>query len=161
MFVFEISWMPESQMKEMSGSILLYDGVCGFCNWAVRLILKHDREGVFRFASLQSELAKRVLAKHRADASRLDTLYVVLDSHAQPGTLAGQEALLSRSDAVLFVLNELGGPWRVLGRILRVLPPVVSDWGYRTFARYRYSIFGRYDSCPLPSATTRSRFLDL
>jgi predicted DCC family thiol-disulfide oxidoreductase YuxK len=142
--------------------ILLYDGVCGFCNWAVRFILKHDRDGVFRFASLQSEWAKRVLARHGADASRLDTLYVVLNYPEQPDVIPlGQESLLSRSDAVLFVLNELGGIWRTLGRVLRVLPRAVTDWGYRTFARYRYSLFGRYDSCPLPSEATRSRFLDL
>jgi predicted DCC family thiol-disulfide oxidoreductase YuxK len=141
--------------------ILLYDGVCGFCNWAVRFILKYDRRQLFRFASLQSEFAKRILAKHGADASRLDTLYVVLHSSGQPDALAGQELLLSRSDAVLFVLNELGGMWRALGRILRVLPRVVADCGYRTFAKHRYSIFGRYDSCPLPSPATRSRFLDI
>jgi predicted DCC family thiol-disulfide oxidoreductase YuxK len=147
----------------MSGPILVYDGVCGFCNWAVRFILKHDRNGVFRFASLQSEWAKRILAKHGADASRLDTLYVVLNCSAdqRDATPSGQESLLSRSNAVLFVLNELGGPWRAFGRILRVLPHAVTDWSYRTFARYRYSIFGRYDSCPRPSAATRSRFLDL
>ena len=144
----------------MSGPILLYDGLCGFCNWAVRFILKHDREGVFRFASLQSEFAKRVLAEHGADASRLDTLYVVLDGSADQLDASPPGQLLSRSDAVLFVLNELGGIWRCLGRTLRVLPRVVIDCGYRTFARYRYSIFGRYDSCPLPSAATRSRFLE-
>lgn len=146
----------------MSGPILLYDGVCGFCNWAVRFILKHDRRELFRFASLQSEFAKRVLAKHEADASRLNTLYVVLNYSEEPDTIAlARESLLSRSNAVLFVLDELGGPWRALGRALRPMPRVVTDWGYRTFARYRYSMFGRYDSCPLPSAATRSRFLDL
>ncbi len=144
----------------MSGPILLYDGVCGFCNWAVRFILKYDSRQLFRFASLQSEFAKRILAKHGADASRLDTLYVVLKGSADQLDANPSGLLLSRSDAVLFVLNELGGMWRCFGRILRVLPRVVIDCGYRAFARYRYSIFGRYDSCPLPSAATRSRFLD-
>ena len=146
----------------MSGPIVLYDGVCGFCNWAVRFILKHDRRELFRFASLQSEWAKRVLAKCGADASRLDTLYIVLNYPDEPDAIPlGQESLLSRFDAVVFVLNELGGMWRALGRILRVLPRAVTDWGYRMFAKHRYWIFGRYDFCPLPSAATRSRFLDL
>ena len=66
-------------------------------------------EGIFRFASLQSEFAKCVLAKNGADASCLDTIYVVLNYSAdqRDATLSGQESLLSRSDAVLFVLNEL------------------------------------------------------
>ncbi len=147
----------------MSRPILLYDGVCGFCNWAVRFILKHDREAVFLFASLQSEWARRILPKHGADASRLDTLFVVLNYSADQRVAipSGQESLLSRSDAVLFVMNELGGMWRAIGRILGILPHAVTDWGYRAFAKHRYSIFGRYDSCPLPSEATRSRFLDL
>ena len=155
--------------------ILLYDGVCGLCNRLVQFVLRRDAAGVFRFASLQSELAQRILARHGMDARDLDSVYVVLDSD-QPG-----ESVLARSDAVIFILRHLraeattGGPapftakgsvsgfafWRVLGFLLPIIPRRLRDLGYRIIARNRYRIFGRYDSCPIPTEETRSRFLDL
>lgn len=139
----------------MPHPILLYDGVCGLCNRLVQFILRRDPEGVFRFASLQSALAAGILARHGADARDLDTVYVVLN--------AGQadEQLLPRSDAVIFILQQLGGIWRPAALAVRLLPRPLRDWGYRLVARNRYRIFGRYDACPLPSADTRSRFLDV
>jgi len=139
----------------MSSPILLYDGVCGLCNRLVQFILRRDPEGVFRFASLQSALAAGILARHGADARDLDTVYVVVN--------AGQadEHLLPRSDAVLFILQQLGGIWRPAAFVIRLVPRPLHDWGYRIVARNRYRVFGRYDACPLPSQDTRSRFLDL
>ncbi len=129
----------------------------------VRFILKHDPEGVFQFASLQSLLAKDILARQHADVAALDTFYVILDynpSHYS-GNNPPAEAFLARSDAVLFVLQQLGGVYKLLARIMRLLPRPVRDWAYRLVARHRYRIFGRYDACPLPTEATRSRFLDL
>jgi predicted DCC family thiol-disulfide oxidoreductase YuxK len=93
------------------------------------------------------------------------------------------EHLLSRSDAVIFVLRHMGaaelrsarpglrpGPtraiplsgslfWRLSGIVLQVVPRPLREWGYRMVARNRYRIFGRYDTCPIPTEDTRSRFL--
>jgi predicted DCC family thiol-disulfide oxidoreductase YuxK len=161
--------------------ILLYDGVCGLCNRLVQFILRRDPGGVFRFASLQSALAGRILARHGADAGDLDTVYVVVNCDQ------ADEELLPRSDAVIFVLRHLGaaelrsarpglrpGPtqatatpapgsafWRGVGVLLQGIPRMVRDWGYGVVARNRYRLFGRYDMCPLPSEDTRGRFLDL
>lgn len=140
--------------------VLLYDGVCGFCNWSVQFVLKRDRGGIFRFASLQSGLAQQVLARHGVNAADLNAAYVALgyDPDRCDGT---SETVLARSDAILFVARQLGGIWRVGGVILGVLPRGLRDWAYSIFARYRYRLFGKYDACPLPSAETRARFLDL
>ena len=135
--------------------ILLYDGVCGLCNRLVQFVVRRDRRGVFRFASLQSRFAAGILARHGADPTVLDTFYVVLGSE-----LTG-EVLLGRSDAAVFVLQELGGLWRICAGIVRVAPRRVREWGYRLIARNRYRIFGKYESCPLPSEETRERFLDI
>ena len=139
--------------------IILYDGVCGLCNRLNQFVLRRDREGIFRFASLQSPLAARILAHHGANPQGLDTLYVVLNhdlaKEAQP-----EERLLPRSDAVIFVLNRLGGIWKVLGFLVRLLPPFLRDWGYRVVARHRYRVFGRFETCMLPSAPDRSKFID-
>jgi len=139
--------------------IILYDGVCGLCNRLNQFVMRRDREDIFRFASLQSPLAARILARHGADARDLDTVYVVLNhdltKEAQP-----DEPLLPRSDAVIFVLKHLGGIWRVLGLCFQLLPRFLRDWGYRAVARNRYRVFGRFETCPLPSARDRSKFLD-
>lgn len=134
--------------------LLLYDGVCGLCNWLVQLVLAHDPEGVFQFAALQSEVARRALAPYAANPDDLDTVYVI-DSYKTPGA-----RLLSRGRAALFVFSRLSGPWRLL-RVLAVLPSPVLDWGYRLVARHRYRIFGKYDTCPLPDPVVRTRFIDL
>jgi predicted DCC family thiol-disulfide oxidoreductase YuxK len=134
--------------------ILLYDGVCGLCNRSVQFILRHDRKAIFRFASLQSPFAQTILARHRANLADLDTVYLVV-SHNQP-----DEALVARSDAVAEIVRRLGGVWNLFGAILSLLPRPLRDWGYNLVARNRYRIFGHYDTCPLPTPETRSRFLD-
>src|SRR5271154_2992831 len=138
----------------MPHPILLYDGVCGLCNGFVQFILRHDRQAIFRFASLQSSLAARILARHNFNPSDLDTVYVVVDPDAN-------EFLLSRSDAVLFILKQLGGFWRLAALLLQRPPKFVRDLAYNTVARHRYRIFGRSETCVLPSTQDRNRFLDL
>ena len=139
----------------MTDPILLYDGVCGLCNRFVQFTLRGDRDAIFRFASLQSALAARILARHGANPGDLDTVYVVV-GHELP-----DEYLLSRSDAVLFVLKQLGGIWRAAAFLLQLLPKFLRDLGYNAVARHRYRIFGRSEACALPAAQDRSRFLDL
>jgi len=141
----------------MPHPILLYDGVCGLCNRFVRFILRRDCDGIFRFASLQSALAARILTRHNISPADLDTVYVVVNSDSQ----GSPELLLSRSDAVLFVLKQLGAIWLAVAFLLQLLPKFVRDAAYNAIARRRYGIFGKYESCALPSAKDRSRFLDL
>lgn len=131
--------------------ILLYDGVCGLCNRLVQFVLKRDAGTHFRFASLQSDFASRILQRHGLDPHDLDTLYVI----EEPG-----EVLTARSDAVISVLQELGGFWRAAAVLLRATPSRLRDWGYGVIARNRYRIFGKYQSCLLPEEKYRSQFLD-
>jgi predicted DCC family thiol-disulfide oxidoreductase YuxK len=135
--------------------ILLYDGVCGLCSRLVQFTLRRDRNAIFRFASLQSALAARILTRHGASPGDLDTVYVVVD-HDLP-----TEYLLSRSQAVLFVLKQLGGPWPLTASLLQFLPRFLRDPAYNIVARHRYRIFGRSELCALPSDQDRARFLDL
>ena len=135
--------------------ILLYDGVCGLCNRLNQFVLRRDPEGLFRFASLQSPLAERILTRHGASARDLGTVYVVVD-YNQPN-----ESLYLRSDAVVFIWTHLGGIWCPAGNLMGWLPRWFRDWAYRVVARNRYRVFGRYETCMLPSPETRSRFLDV
>jgi len=143
------------ETQPLSHPILLYDGVCGLCNRTNQFVLRHDPEGLFRFASLQSPLAERILTRHGASARDLDTVYVVVN-YNQP-----DESLRPRSDAVVFILTRLGGIWRPAGILIGWLPQWFRDWAYNLVARTRYRIFGRYESCQLPSPENRRRFLDI
>ena len=136
--------------------VLFYDGVCGLCNRTVQFILRRDRREVFRFAPLQGPLANRILKAHGIDPSDLDTIYVAVNCDQ-----SSKERLLARSDAAVFVFRELGGIWRVGAAVLGLMPRSVRDWGYGLIARNRYRVFGRYETCPIPSESVRTRFLDL
>ncbi len=138
----------------MSHPILLYDGVCGLCSRLVQFILPRDRNAVFRFASLQSALAATILARHGANPSDLDTVYVVVNHEL------ANEYLLSRFDAVLFVLKQLPSLWSAASFLLQLVPRFFRDAGYGIVARHRYRIFGRSEVCALPRDQDRVRFLD-
>ena len=138
-----------------SNPIVLYDGVCGLCNRSVQFLLKHDKAGRFRFASLQSDFAEKVLGRHGLDPKDLDTLHVV-ENFEQPG-----ERVLQRSDAVLRAARKLGGIWSPLAAVGTVVPRPLRDLVYRFVARNRYRVFGKYDTCMLPDPKQRSRFLDV
>jgi predicted DCC family thiol-disulfide oxidoreductase YuxK len=120
----------------------------------VQFVLKHDKNDAFRFAALQSPLASRVLERHGASAADLDTFYIATNFD-QAG-----EQLFARSDAAVFVFHELGGGWRGLGAIFRVLPRTLRDAIYNLVARNRYKIFGKFDTCPLPDPRHRHKFLE-
>jgi predicted DCC family thiol-disulfide oxidoreductase YuxK len=139
----------------MPHPILLYDGVCVFCNRLVQFILRRDHDATFRFASLQSATAATILARHSASPTNLDTFYVVLNFELP------NEHLLSRSEAILFVLNQLGGLWRQAASLLQLLPKFLTDVAYNAIARNRYRIFGRSETCILPNDQDDSRFLDI
>lgn len=136
-----------------SNSIILYDGVCGLCNRLVQFILKRDKRDYFRFASLQSDWSSTLLQRHNLDPHDLDTVYVVVD-YAKPA-----ERLLARSDAILFLLKELGGIWK-LAVVGKILPRTLRDAMYGLVARNRYRVFGKYESCMLPEQKHRAKFLD-
>jgi predicted DCC family thiol-disulfide oxidoreductase YuxK len=134
----------------MPPAVIFYDGVCGFCDRTVRFVLRHDPEGRFRFAPLQSAYAAAALARHGRDAGDLDSVALLLD----PDT--DRERLLARSDAVVAILRGLGGVWR-LAALVAWLPRGLRDAAYDAFARRRYRWFGRFDECPIPSAELRAR----
>lgn len=132
--------------------MLLYDGVCGFCNWAVRTVLRFDRHGSLRFAALDSEFARAIIDRHPA-IEDVDSV-VFVEHPGQPG-----ERVAVRSAAALRVVDYLGGPWTLL-KATRVLPAPLRDRLYDSFAAVRYRVFGKYDSCPIPPPEVRDRFLD-
>jgi predicted DCC family thiol-disulfide oxidoreductase YuxK len=133
-------------------SVVLYDGVCGLCNRLNQFLLKRDRHDRFRFASLQSDVAAQLLQRHGTDAVDLDTVYVVVD-YGKP-----EERLLSRSDAIIYVLQRLGGIW-AFAAAGKVLPKPLRDAFYKLVATNRYRVFGKYDVCLMPEERYKEKFL--
>lgn len=132
--------------------VLLYDGVCGFCDRAVQFILRVDRRGTLRFAALDSTLATEVISRHPSLAGVDSVVYV--EDAGQP-----TERVFIRSAAALRVLDYLGWPWTLL-RATRAIPAPLRDRMYDGFAGMRYRVFGKYDTCPIPPPEVRRRFLD-
>ena len=140
----------------ISTALMLYDGLCGFCNWSVRWVIKRDRYDRFRFVPQQSPTAEAVLARHGVAPQAMlaaNSVYLVL-GYDRPG-----EQLLCRSDATVHVLRLLGGGWELVGRLLGAVPRFLRDGVYSLIALIRFRIAGRYQSCPLPSAAERAKFL--
>jgi predicted DCC family thiol-disulfide oxidoreductase YuxK len=128
---------------------VFYDGSCALCHGTVRFVLARDRDGrAFRFAPLDSETF-RTLVPAEVRASLPDSLAVVTE----------EGRLLTRSAAVLHILERLGGGWRGLAAVSRLAPSFVRDAAYDLVARTRYRIFGRKDeACPVIPAALRGRF---
>ena len=123
--------------------MLLYDGTCGFCADSVQLVLRHDRRGTLRFASLQGAFGQAVRARH-PELSRADTVIWV-----EPAA----------SDAALRVAGYLGG-WFQLARVAAVLPRGLRDAAYNLVARHRHQLSSEGPSCLVPGPDVRARFLD-
>lgn len=126
-------------------NIIYFDGVCGLCNSFVDFIMKIDSEGKFKFSPLQSEFAKsRLLPKYTED---LKSVVVEIDGK-----------ILEKSDAVFKVMSTLGGKWKLLSAF-RILPPFLRNAGYDLVAEMRYKIFGKKDTCRLPTPEEKARFI--
>jgi predicted DCC family thiol-disulfide oxidoreductase YuxK len=130
-----------------SGPILLFDGVCNLCNGSVRWVIARDPAAQFRFASLQSEAGRALLAEHGLPPDAMDTV-VLVDGKAH----------WRKSDAALELLRRLGGIWGFLS-LLRLVPRALRDPPYDLIARNRYRWWGKRDECWLPTPELRARFL--
>ena len=132
--------------------LVLYDGVCALCNGLVQFLLARDRREVFRFASLQSPTGQATVTRYGGNPEDLASFYVVKNYQT------GNARALTRSRAALFVLNEIGWPWK-FARVVEVLPTAILNRGYDLIAGSRYRVFGRYDQCLAPRPEYHDRFV--
>ncbi len=139
-------------------AVVLFDGVCNFCDASVNFVIEHDTAGYFRFAPLQSDAGKQLAEKHGLsskigetepadDLIPIDSVILIEDGKA-----------FTHSTAALRIARQLGAPWSWLYAFI-ILPVPIRDFFYRQFARYRYRVFGRKDQCMVPSPEVRARFL--
>jgi predicted DCC family thiol-disulfide oxidoreductase YuxK len=147
--------MTEAQQTQITDRpVLLYDGVCALCNRLVRSLIRRDKQAVFRFTPLEGSLGRELLARHNLHTPPDG---IVLITHA----LTPAEHIFHRSTAVAQALQQLGNPWRLYGKVLAATPHFLREPVYKLIASHRYRIFGRYDTCPLPTQSERCRILDI
>jgi predicted DCC family thiol-disulfide oxidoreductase YuxK len=128
--------------------IVLFDGVCKFCNAGVNFLIDHDRNGRLHFAALQSPTGQGLLEKFGMRKTKFDTMVLVEGEHCWV-----------RSTAALRIASYLDGCWRLAALGLFV-PAFLRDFAYGILARNRYRWFGTLDACRMPTPEIRERFLD-
>ncbi len=147
LFLFDPAWLPPR--RAAVPELVFFDGHCGLCHRLVRFVLSEDREGLFVFSTLQGEKIKTVLDD--ATRTQLPDSVVVRDDTGR---------VLVKSAAVVHVYDRLGGLWRVVALVLRVIPTSLRDLGYDVVAKVRHHLFARpADSCPLIPPNLKDRFV--
>jgi len=126
--------------------VIFFDGVCNLCNAAVRFVIRRDSGQHFKFASLQSGLAKKSLVEYH------------LEENFRTIVLLKQGKIYLRSDAVLEIARGLKGLWPMLYGF-KIIPRFFRDAAYNFIAQHRYRWFGKQDECWIPSPDLNSRFV--
>lgn len=143
----------QTLIESLPERVIIFDGVCNFCNGSVKFIIKRDPQNHFAFTPAQSQVAKDLIALHQNNfpGVRLgvDTFFLIKT-----------ERSYIYSDAAIEIASELTGFWPLL-KILKFVPRPIRDFFYRLFARHRYKLFGKMDLCNVPTADIRSRFIGL
>lgn len=129
----------------MKKPIVYFDGVCGLCNGFIDFVISLDKKNHFLFSPLQSEYAKT----HLPEEYTLDLKSVVLQIDGNT---------YSKSRAVLKVLDLIGGPWK-LSIVFQLIPQGIADKIYDLVATNRYKLFGKKETCRLPTPEERMRFI--
>ena len=131
--------------------VIFFDGYCGACNKMVDFLLGIDSVGSFRFATLQSEIAKITLPTSGYPLQSVQNLDNVV--YIRLGKL------IIKSDAMLSIAVDIGGLYKATA-LLYVIPKWIRDVIYDAFARRRYGWFGKNEFCRVPTANELTRFLD-
>ena len=129
-------------------AIVLFDGVCNFCEGSVNFIINHDKNDYFKFAPLQSEMAQELLEKYNINKEEIDSVILIENGKAY-----------TYSDAALKIAVHLDGIWSA-PYFLIIIPKFIRDFFYKLFAKYRYKLFGKKDVCMMPTPRIRQKFLD-
>jgi len=128
--------------------IIIFDGICDFCNGSVNFIIKRDHKNVFVFTPMQSKAAEELLEQHQFEDFGFDTFVLIKD-----------DVCFYRTDAALEIIQDLSGYWYLL-KVFKLLPRVFRDFFYKLLARHRYQLFGKKPQCMIPTPALKSKFLD-
>lgn len=133
--------------EDRDHAVIFFDGVCNLCNHSVQFIIKRDHKDYFRFAALQGDIAKQKLSDFDLKAENLKTIILLEDGK-----------VYLRSTAALRIAKHLSGSWPILFRFI-IIPAFIRDFVYQLIASNRYRIWGKTESCMVPSPDLKAKFL--
>lgn len=128
--------------------IIMFDGICNLCNHLIQFVIKRDPNGIFKFLSLQSDLARSIMSSHNLTNKQLDSIILI-----------DKNQIFTESTAILHILNKLTGPIKLLIP-LWIIPKLIRDKGYRFIAKNRYKWFGKKSACMIPTQDIKNRFIE-
>lgn len=128
--------------------LILFDGICNFCNKSILMIIKHDTENKFVFASLQSDIGKEIIANLAIDTLKIDSIILY-----KPGI-----AYYIKSTAAIKIMNQFNGLW-IISYLLWIFPEVIRNVVYDFIAKNRYKWFGKKAQCMITTKEIRAKFL--
>ena len=128
--------------------IILFDGVCNLCDSSIQFIIKHDKNDVFRFVALQSDLGQEIIKHIGVDISKTDSIILY-----EPGNAYNYKA-----EAALKIAKELGGIYSLIG-LFSVLPKGLTNSVYDYIAKNRYKWYGKKDACMIPTPELKAKFI--
>lgn len=128
-------------------AIVLFDGVCNFCNSSVNFIIRHDKKAHFKFAPIQSEIGKVLCEKFEIDVQKIDSIILIENDQFN-----------IKSSAILRITKKLNGTYPLLFGFI-IIPRFVRDAAYDLIARNRYKWFGKKESCMIPTPDEKERFV--
>ena len=129
--------------------LVLFDGVCNFCNATVLKVIKMDTKNIFLFASLQSEIGKEIINHFNIDTKSVDSI-ILVESNTQ---------FYIKSTAALKIGKYFNGFWQLF-QVFWILPTSFRDYFYNYIAKNRYNWFGKKDNCMIPTPEIKSKFID-
>lgn len=128
--------------------VVIFDGVCNFCNYWVDFLIRRDPKNKFLFTANQNEAGARILQEHGESAEDVGTVYFLEDGK-----------LFKESTAALKIARNLPGLWPAFYGLM-IIPRPIRDGIYQWIAKNRYRWFGKKETCRLPSPEERAKFLD-
>jgi len=129
--------------------IILFDGVCNLCNAAVQFVIKHDKNDIFRFVALQSDLGQSIVKHIGVDTQNIDSIILY-----EPGV-----AYYIKSEGALEIAKHLSGGISFLS-VFKILPTPLKNSIYDYIAKNRYKWYGKKEYCMIPTAELKSKFLE-
>ena len=144
-----VTWEYAAPLPAMDhpDNIVFFDGVCNLCNGLVKFIIKRDVKNLILFSPLQSPFGQATLKKMKMDPEEVNTVVY----------FSGDKPYL-KSSAILQILKDMGGAWKLLFGLI-VVPRFIRDFIYDLVARNRYKVFGKQESCMVPTPEVKNRFI--
>ncbi len=133
---------------ENNKQLILFDGVCNLCESSVQYVIKHDKNDVFRYTALESEVGQEILRTFNIDRTEMDSILLY----------SPENGISYKSTAALKIASKLGFPRNIMV-IFMIVPTFIRNWVYDYIAKNRYQWYGKKEACMIPSPELKSKFL--